>query len=332
MPGNHATGTLGILSSSELDRDTAGLQGTYGWMVQSGAVTFSATLTFNVAAIAAGDYMVNSVVGAVYAGGTVTLGAQDATNPRVDVVVVTSAGAVSVVAGTPKALTTTSGPVPTAPSATQLEIARIYVPASGTALTSANITDRRVALGASGLFTTGVTKNYKSATQVFTTNTTFADITGAKGATFAFAIGVNEVWRVRYVVQVSFGGTGGVKLQLTGPAAPTAVAIIATAPIQLRDSTTASMISPASGTAQSAAFVPLAVTTAFSTPFANYSSSNSATTDQYGLDLNRTWIFVDAIIANGANAGSVVLQGAQNSSNSTTTFGLGCSLKAERIS
>lgn len=143
MPAEHATGTLGITGSSELNRDLAGVQGTYGWSVQSGAVTFSSGLTFAVAAISAGDYTINSAAGAAFIGGNVVLATQDPSNPRVDIIVTTVAGAVSAVAGTPKALTTTSGPVPPTPSATQLEIARIFVPASGTALTSANITDRR---------------------------------------------------------------------------------------------------------------------------------------------------------------------------------------------
>ena len=147
MPGNFASGTAGITASSELNRLAAGLQGTYGWSVQSGAVTFSSGLIFNVAAIAAGDYTVNSVSGSVYAGGTTTLATQDPTNPRVDIIVITSAGAVSNVTGTPAALTTTSGPVPPTPSASQLEIARIYVPISGTALSASSITDRRTSLG-----------------------------------------------------------------------------------------------------------------------------------------------------------------------------------------
>ena len=157
MPGNHATGTAGVLGSSELNRDTAGLQGTFGWAVQSGAVTFSTGLTFNVAAIATADYKVAGVNGASYAGGTVTLAAQDATNPRVDIIVVTVAGAVSAVAGTPVALTSTGGPVPLAPTAAQLEIARIYVPATGGLLSASSITDRRVSLpdGAVTLTTTG---------------------------------------------------------------------------------------------------------------------------------------------------------------------------------
>jgi len=157
MAGNHSSGTGGVLGSSELNRDTAGLQGTYGWAVQSGAVTFSTGLTFNVAAIAAADYKVAGVNGSAYAGGTVVLTAQDATNPRVDIIVITVAGAVSAVAGTPAALTTTGGPGPATPTAAQLEIARIYVPASGGTLSASSITDRRVALpdGAVTLTTTG---------------------------------------------------------------------------------------------------------------------------------------------------------------------------------
>lgn len=146
MPANHASGTQGIISSSEFNRDMAGVQGTYGWAVQSAAVTFSSGLIFNVAAAAAGDYTVNSVSGSVYAGGTITLATQDPTNPRIDIIVITSAGAVSNVTGTPAALTVTSGPVPPTPSATQLEIARIYVPATGTSLSASSITDRRVPL------------------------------------------------------------------------------------------------------------------------------------------------------------------------------------------
>ena len=157
MAGNHATGTAGVLGSSELNRDTAGLQGTFGWAVQSGAVTFSTGLTFNVAAIATADYKVAGVNGASYAGGSVVLTTQDATNPRVDIIVITVAGSVSAVAGTPAALTSTGGPGPATPTAAQLEIARIYVPASGGLLSASSITDRRVALpdGAVTLTTTG---------------------------------------------------------------------------------------------------------------------------------------------------------------------------------
>lgn len=147
-----ATGTAGILSSWELNRLAAALQGTYGWSVQSAAVTFSSGLTFAYASAAAGDYTVNSVSGSAITGSTVALSTQDPTNPRVDVIVTTSAGSVSALAGTPAALTSTSGPVPPTPSASQLEIARIYVPASGTSLSSASITDKRATLTANNVF------------------------------------------------------------------------------------------------------------------------------------------------------------------------------------
>ncbi len=150
MAGKHATGTLGILSSSELDRDSAGVEGTFGWSTQSGAVTFTSGLTFAVALVSTGDYKVNSVVGTAYAGGNVVLDTQHPTLPRVDVIVITSSGAVSALTGTPAALTTISGPVPSTPTTAQLEIARIFVPASGTLLTAANITDRRHALAGGG--------------------------------------------------------------------------------------------------------------------------------------------------------------------------------------
>ena len=163
MPGLHASGTAGLLASAELDRDIAGVQGTFGWSTQSGAVTFNASYTFNVAAVAAGDYTVNSVSGAAYAGGTVVLDAADPTNPRIDVVVITAAGAVSVVKGTPRGASlvyaaptsgaspttavATTGPVPGALTTSQLEIARIYVPANNTpAMSATSITDRRVPL------------------------------------------------------------------------------------------------------------------------------------------------------------------------------------------
>lgn len=180
MPGNHATGTQGITASSELNRDIAGVQGTYGWSVQSGAVTFTSGLQFAVAAIAAGDYTVNSVSGSLYAGGNITLSTQDPTNPRVDIIVITSAGAVSAVAGTPAALTTSSGPVPPTPSSSQLEIARIYVPATGTSLSSASITDRRHPMVASVIALAGSANS-----AVSTTSTSAVDVVTISGLSIA---------------------------------------------------------------------------------------------------------------------------------------------------
>ena len=68
------------------------------------------------------------------------------------------------------------------------------------------------------------TYKYKTATQVFTTSTTFADITASSG-TFSFTAEANGIYVARYSLPVTFGGTGGVKLQLTGPASPTLVRV-----------------------------------------------------------------------------------------------------------
>jgi len=460
MAGNHATGTAGILGTSELNRDTAGLQGTYGWAVQSGAVTFSTGLTFNVAAIATADYKVAGVNGASYAGGSVVLTTQDATNPRVDIIVVTVAGAVSAVAGTPAALTSTGGPGPATPSAAQLEIARIFVPASGGLLSALSITDRRVALpdGAVTLTTTGdiiyasaahtparlgagsayqmlamnsgatlptyqasptsaltttgdvlyasapntlarlgigtayqalgtnagatapswqassksvltttgdvmyasaantpvrlgigsasqvftvaggvptwaasatPTYKYMTATQVFTTTTTFADVVTTGSTTMSFAIAASEVWKVTYRLPLSFGGTGGVKFQLTGPASPTAVTLgVLQSSMTLETDTVFQVMAAARSTD----------VTAFSTAFAARNSSAGTVSSTYAnsanpYTLNNTvsWIEITAFIANGANAGTVTLQAAQNSSNSTTTLGIGSHMRADKV-
>ena len=207
MPGLHASGTAGLLASAELDRDIAGVQGTWGWSTQSGAVTFSASYTFNVAAVAAGDYTVNSVSGAAYAGGTVVLDAADATNPRIDVVVITAAGAVSVVKGTPRGASlvyaaptsgaspttavATSGPVPGALTTSQLEIARIYVPANNTpAMSATSITDRRVPMPAAS----AVALVGSSSAATSTTSTSAVDLVTISG----LSILVTQPWRLEF--------------------------------------------------------------------------------------------------------------------------------------
>lgn len=170
----------------------------------------------------------------------------------------------------------------------------------------------------------GGTRKYKTSTQVFTTNTTFADITASSGS-FAFAIAASEVWEVDYFLPLSFGGTGGVKLQLTGPAAPTSVAINGTNVIWRTASTT-----------DSKAFnhvLPITTVTAFSSSIAAADSVAAAVGDDgvYANNGGSVFVHIHACIVNGANAGTVTLQGAQNSSNSTTTFGLGCYMKAQRL-
>lgn len=169
------------------------MQGTYGWKVQSGAVTFSSGYIFDVAAVAAGDATVNSVVGTTYAGGTVTLTNADATNPRVDLVVYEADGTVTAKAGTPKALTATSGPIPPTPDADELEIARIYVPALNTpAMSASSITDRRVPLAAPSMVLVA-----NVATPTSTTSTSAVDLVTISGLSILVTQGIRITFNWR---------------------------------------------------------------------------------------------------------------------------------------
>lgn len=77
---------------------------------------------------------------------TATITTANGTNPRHDVIVVDRAGVVSVVAGTPAAVTTTSEPVFPAWPAGSVVVASVYVPPGVTAITNGMITDKRLFL------------------------------------------------------------------------------------------------------------------------------------------------------------------------------------------
>lgn len=79
----------------------------------------------------------------VAASASLAIAAADLTNPRLDKVVVTSAGALAVRTGTPAAFTTTTTPKPPALTEGDVAIAQILVPAGATAITAAHIKDRR---------------------------------------------------------------------------------------------------------------------------------------------------------------------------------------------
>lgn len=175
---------------------------------------------------------------------------------------------------------------------------------------------------------------YKSATQVFTTNTTLADITASSG-NFAFDVAASGVYVAHFELPITFGGTGGLKMEFSGPAAPTAVSwqcrgpkVVATA----RDSgagfnngQAVLMGLPNIGSEQ----------TGFSTATAIGDSGGVAVTDSSGNYtaglVNGTFV-VDLLVVNGVNAGTVTLRAAQNSANSTTTFAVGSRMRAWRVS
>lgn len=133
------------LNALDLTRLGEAVDGTFVFPSTSGgAVTVSSGMTVAVSAILAKTVTIGgSLVATAYAGGTVTLDAADATNPRIDSIYYDTAGAVDNATGTAIAVTSTTGPVPTTLSSTQIRLADIYVAAGATSISSGDITDRR---------------------------------------------------------------------------------------------------------------------------------------------------------------------------------------------
>ncbi len=92
-------------------------------------------------AVAKGAVLSAGIMYAV-AAADVTITTADATNPRLDLIVVTAAGALAVRAGTPAA-----APKPPARTANDVVIAVVYVPANDTAIATSQISDMRVIRG-----------------------------------------------------------------------------------------------------------------------------------------------------------------------------------------
>ena len=128
------------LYSSDIDVLTIALAG--GGVLSGCAVT---TNTFMTLAVASGRVRLSntfSSIGKTVAGGTATIGAADATNPRFDQVVIDATGAIATRAGTAAA-----APVNGALAAGDIVLAQIYVPATTTSLSAGMIIDKRALLG-----------------------------------------------------------------------------------------------------------------------------------------------------------------------------------------
>lgn len=160
---------------------------------------------------------------------------------------------------------------------------------------------------------------YASATQALSATTTFADVVAAGSpATMSVTVGASEVWHIRAHIRVLYAGTGGLKLQFTGPAAPTSVKINGTKnPLEN------------SGTDSNVALY-FAEVTAFSSSFAAHNAA-AATVNTYSTTDNGGAIDIDLFLINGANAGTVTLQAAQNSANSTSTIQIGSWIRGDRV-
>lgn len=144
--------TSRVLSIEQMNRLSHAADGTFGFTTLGGAVTVSANMVLNVAAVPALTCIINSTaLGTAYSASTVTVSASDPTNPRLDIVWINSSGVVAVAAGTPAAITTSTGPVPPTIGATGIELAMILVGAGVTAITANDIIDRRQWIGTGSL-------------------------------------------------------------------------------------------------------------------------------------------------------------------------------------
>jgi hypothetical protein len=112
------------------------------------AVTAQVTPDMTVA-VASGSIRSNSVTRTV-TGANATISASNASNPRLDLVVITSAGAIAVRAGT-----AATAPIPAARVANDVVLAVVYVPASDTAIQANQIVDLRVTEGSTNVAVTG---------------------------------------------------------------------------------------------------------------------------------------------------------------------------------
>lgn len=159
--GVGADNVQSVMFNSYLDVIQAGIQG-IDCVLSGGLVSAQGSPDMTVAVAKAG-VLTNGVLKAVAAGnGTIT--AADSSNPRLDLVVINSAGAIAVRAGTPNA-----NPKPPARTANDVVLAVVWVPANDTTINGNQITDLRI------LRTQGPITLYKT-TAAEATNTTAAAI------------------------------------------------------------------------------------------------------------------------------------------------------------
>lgn len=252
--------------------------------------------------IGAGSVNLNYAAIAV-AGNTITL-VSDPSNPRWAVTAVNSSGVAVLISGDPAA-------APAVPeTGDRVEIGLDLVQAGQTI--AANITyqiDKR---------TPAVSfSRYMTATFPAPTTTTYANVATSGSGTASFYADASAVYQAVYWIPLSFGGTGGAKFQFTGPAAPTNVDITGTF--------------GSAGTTDAAAHLFTAVA-AFSADInAVASAAAGGGNSAYMNAAPGSFIEIHLRLTNGATAGLVTLQFAQQNANSTSTIGIGFTMTVRRI-
>jgi len=157
-------------------------------VLSGGAVTPQTLLTLDVAKAAV---LTNGVMKAV-AAGTAVIASADATNPRFDLVVITSAGAIAVRTGTAAA-----APLPPVRTANDVVLAVVYVPALDTTIAANQIVDMRMPVASPITI-------YRTTTAE-TTNTTAAAIETLNKANSGVTI-PNGLFLAGKILRVRIGG------------------------------------------------------------------------------------------------------------------------------
>lgn len=179
-----------ILFQEYLDVLVAGISGVD--CVLSGCAVSDGGSPDMTPAVAKGAVLSNGVMFAV-AAANATITTADGTNPRIDLVVITSAGAIAVRAGTAAA-----NPKPPARTANDVVLAAVYVPANDTTIANAQIVDMRV------LRERGPITIYKTTTAE-TTNTTSAAIEALNKANAGVTI-PSGLFLAGRILRVRLGG------------------------------------------------------------------------------------------------------------------------------
>jgi hypothetical protein len=209
-------------------------------------------------AVAAGDVCSNNTFRAVTAG-NVTIGAADATHPRIDLVVVNNAGTKAVRAGTPG-----TPPKPPARTTNDVVLAYVYIAANETAIEEEMVVDQRV------ITLPGRYLIRADATRTFTSNTSEQAIfTNPTNGRVTLGIGTYVFRGILYVTGMS-ATSGNAAIDLLGAGTATVASwlwhawgIDATAPtaaaaqtgaFTITQQSVASVVVAATGTAMAISF------------------------------------------------------------------------------
>lgn len=174
--------------------------------VKSGcAVTAQGSPNMTLAVAAGVIYWLNAEV--TVTAGNVTITTANATNDRIDLVVASSTGVKSVVAGT-AAVTPTQPALP----ANSVALAQVYVPAADTAIGSTQIKDRRIVITVPSVIG-ATTIVRKTADEAVTSSTVLQNDNH-----LLFAAGANTTYSVTFMVMATSAAGTAIKFNFYGPA------------------------------------------------------------------------------------------------------------------